>query len=238
MQNLKTIWHLILASSSLACLKKLKVKNCEKIYKIFPEYMNGAFATLETLKVKDCNSVQEVFQLGVSGRPDGDDTTRLKNLTLLRLPKLKQIWSKDPQSSFHSKSLQVVHVEGCEDLEHLFPLSIAKHLPQLEEIIIDDLENMKEIVSNREETIDDPIKFEFEQLSSMVLWNLQELWGFFAGKHSLSCSSLKELNVYNCEKLKLFKTQGTYSQERLSDDKLHVTMKQPLFRIQEVWLVF
>ncbi|KAK4270266.1 hypothetical protein QN277_023323 [Acacia crassicarpa] len=54
MQSLKTIWHRILASNSLACLKTLKVKNCEKI----------AFATLETLKVEDCKSVQEIFQVG------------------------------------------------------------------------------------------------------------------------------------------------------------------------------
>ncbi|KAK4270257.1 hypothetical protein QN277_023316 [Acacia crassicarpa] len=64
MRSLKTIWHLNLSSNSLACLKTLEVKNCEKIEKIFPEYMNGAFATLETLKVEDCMSVQEIFQVG------------------------------------------------------------------------------------------------------------------------------------------------------------------------------
>ncbi|KAK4270259.1 hypothetical protein QN277_023318 [Acacia crassicarpa] len=234
MENLETIWHPVLTPNSMCSFETLNVKSCQKIEHIFPIYMHGAFATLQTLIVDDCNSVQEVFQLGNNGRHNGDDTTRLKNLILFRLPKLKQIWSKDPQSSLRFKSLQVVAVQGCGHLEHLFPLSVAKQLPQLERIIITNAEKMKEIVSNIEEAIDDPVKFEFDQLTSMVLWNLQDLQGFFAGNHSLSCSSLKELDVRNCEKLKLFKTQGTCSQERLFDDNLHVTMQQPVFTLQEV----
>ncbi|XP_028780989.1 uncharacterized protein LOC114737240 [Neltuma alba] len=196
--------------------------------------MNGVFAALQTLKVKDCNSVQEIFQLGAKEMFSGDDKTRLKNITLLRLPKLKQIWSTDCQPSLHFKSLQVVRVEDCGDLDYLFPFSIAKHLPQLEAITIKSAEKMKEIVSKREEPLDHLVKFEFNQLTSIVLWNLHDLQEFCAGNHSLSCSSLKELEVYYCKKLKLFKTQGTRSQGSLSHGNLCVSTQQPLFTLEEV----
>ncbi|XP_028780998.1 uncharacterized protein LOC114737249 [Neltuma alba] len=234
LQNLETIWHPILTPNSMGSFETLKVKNCQKIQHIFPIYMHGAFATLETLMLENCNLVEEIFQLGVREMCCGDDTTRLKNITILRLPKLKQIWRRDPQSSLYFKSLQVVRVEECGNLEYLFPFSIAKHLPQVEAITIKNAEKMKEIVSKREEPLDNGVKFEFNQLTSIVLWNLQELQRFCAGNHSLSCSSLKELDVYKCEKLKLFKTQGASSQERLSNNNLHVSKQQPLFTLEEV----
>ncbi|XP_028786370.1 disease resistance protein RPS2-like [Neltuma alba] len=143
MQNLKMIWQPILASNSLACFKTLEVKNCEKIEKIFPNYMNGALANLETLKVEGCMSVEEIFQLDV----DAGNTTRLKDITLLQLPQLKQIWSKGSQSSLHLENLQVVRVEDCGDLEYLFPFSIPMNLPLLEQITIKRAKRMKEIVS-------------------------------------------------------------------------------------------
>ncbi|XP_028789184.1 uncharacterized protein LOC114745202 [Neltuma alba] len=162
LQNLETIWHPVLIPNSMGSFETLKVKKCQKIQHIFPIYMNGVFATPQTLKVKDCNSVQEIFQLGAKEMCSGGDTTRLKNITLLRLPKLKQIWSTDRQSSLHFNSLQVVRVEDCGDLDYLFPFSIAKHLPQLEAITIKSAEKMKEIVSKREEPLDNLIKFEFK----------------------------------------------------------------------------
>ncbi|XP_028780993.1 uncharacterized protein LOC114737244 [Neltuma alba] len=234
LQNLETIWHPVLTLNSMGSFETLKVKKCQKIQHIFPIYMNEVFAALQTLKVKDCNSVQEIFQLGAKEMCSRDDKSRLKNIILLRLPKLKQIWSTDCQSSLHFKSLQVVRVEYCGDLEYLFPFSIAKHLPQLEAITIKSAEKMKEIVSKREEPLDNLVKFEFNQLTSMVLWNLHDLQRFCAGNHSLSCSSLKALGVYNCQKLKLFKTQDTSNQERLSDDNLYVSMQQPLFTLEEI----
>ncbi|XP_028780995.1 uncharacterized protein LOC114737246 [Neltuma alba] len=218
----------------MGSFETLKVRDCQKIQHIFPMYMNGVFATLQTLKVKDCNSVQEIFQLGGKEMCSGDDTTQLKSITLLRLPKLKQIWSTGRQSSLHFKSLQVVRVEECGDLDYLFPFSIAKHLPQLEAITIKSAAKMKEIVSKREEPLDNLVEFEFSQLTSMALWDLQDLQRVCAGNHSLSCSSLRELDVCNCQKLKLFQTQGTSNQGRLFDDNLYVSMRRPLFRLEEV----
>ncbi|XP_028789189.1 uncharacterized protein LOC114745206 [Neltuma alba] len=234
LQNLETIWHPVLTPNSMGSFETLKVKKCQKMQHIFPTYMNGVFATLQTLMVEACKSVQEIFQLGANEMYSGDDTTRLKNITLLRLPKLKQIWSTDRQSSLHFESLQVVRVENCGDLEFLFPFSIAKHLHQLEAVTIKSAQKMKEIVSKREEPLDNLVKFEFNQLTSMVLWNLHDLQEFCAGNHSLSCSSLKELDVFNCKKLKLFKTQGTSSQGSLSHGNLCVSTQQPLFTLEEV----
>lgn len=134
----------------------MHVSECEKLEKIFPSCMEKASASLETLMVTDCNSVQVIFEFSfVVGR--AEDTTRLQNLTLLRLPNLKEIWSDDPKENISFHKLQHVHVENCNNLEYLFPLSIALSAIHLEDITIRDAERMKQIVSEKREILDNPV---------------------------------------------------------------------------------
>ncbi|KAI9112157.1 hypothetical protein K1719_016680 [Acacia pycnantha] len=220
MPNLKTIWHRILASNSLACLKTLKVKSCQKIEHIFPIYMHGAFATPETLKVEDCNSVQEVFQLGVNGRHNGDDTTRLKNLTLLRLPKLKQIWSKDPQSSLRFKNLQVLFT----------PQEVAFKLRQLEELNIESC-GVENIVGNEEGF--EEFNFYFPLLRIFRLIRLMQVNDFYPKRYTLDCPSLEVLNVYRCEALQIF-TFGQMDSQQHRGVCVDLSIQQALFHIEKV----
>lgn len=234
MENLETIWHPFLAPNSLVNFKKLVVKKCHKIEHIFPMYMHGAFATLEYLMVEDCNFVNQIFQLGANEMHSGDYTTLLKSIKLLQLPKLRQIWSTDPNSSLFFKNLKDVCVEECGDLEYLFPFSIAMNLPLLEKLTIQQAKRMKEIVSRREEPLDNPVKFELKSLTELFLCNLHDMQGFWAEDHSLAFHSLKKLYVYDCVKLKLFNTKSVTGQHRLLDNNLQVSMQQPLFTFQEV----
>ncbi|XP_054780790.1 uncharacterized protein LOC129288302 [Prosopis cineraria] len=231
MQNLKAIWDPILSPNSMGSFKSLEVNNCEKLENIFPAYMRKGYTSLETLTVRSCNSVQEIFQLGdVSDLISEEEKTQLKEMTLLQLPQLKHIWSRDPQSSLQISSLQSICVGQCRVLEYLIPFSIALGLPKLERIIIKRAGNMKNIVSKKEGPSDSPARFEFKQLNSLKLWNLQDLEGFCTENHTLVCSSLKTLSVHNCMKLKLFKTQ---CQEGVSDNNLQVSM-QPLLALEEM----
>ncbi|XP_028794527.1 uncharacterized protein LOC114750147 [Neltuma alba] len=135
-----------------------------------------------------------------------------------------------PLPAVRFPNLQLVCVEHCETVEYLFPLSIAMQATRLERITIKYAGRMKVIVSRKEGLMDSPIKFEFNHLTSLVLWRLYELEGFFAGSHSVRCPVLSELDVRLCVKLKLFKTQSTSGQERLFD----ISMQQSLFTLEEV----
>ncbi|XP_028790402.1 uncharacterized protein LOC114746341 [Neltuma alba] len=235
MPELNTIWHPCFASNCFDGLKTMEVSECDKLESIFPSYMQRAFASLEALMVSDCKSVQVIFDFEFSSQMgSAEETARLQKLTLLRLPKLKQIWSRNAEANLRFLNLQLVDVDDCDNLEYLFPLSIATQATRLERITIKNAGRMKVIVSGKEGLMDSPIKFEFNHLTSLVLWNLYELEGFFAGSHSVRCPVLSKLDVRLCAKLKLFKTQSTSGQERASDAKLQISTQQPLFTLEKV----
>ncbi|KAK4270249.1 hypothetical protein QN277_023308 [Acacia crassicarpa] len=234
--ELKTIWHPFLTSNCFSNLKTMEVSKCEKLGNIFPLHMQRVFGSMEKLMVSDCNSVQVIFEFN-SEMGNVEETTpvqELMELTLLRLSMLRQIWGSDPHLRFHN--LQLVRVEDCNNLEYLLPFSIAMHATELEDITIKNAGRLKQIVSHKEGPVDSSIKFEFNHMISLVLWNLSELDGFFAGNHSLLCPLLKVLDIHGCVKLKLFKTGGTSGQVRVSDSipEPHVSVQLPVFTLEEV----
>lgn len=232
MKNLKTTWHY-----QFDGVKTMEIKNCEKVEIIFPSDMQRKFCSLETLMVTDCDSVKEIFELNTNDICSKEDKTKLKKMTLLRLPKLKQIWSKDPQGILHCHNLQVVHVDDCQILEYLFPFSIAMGL-QLEEITVKQAQRMKELVAKKEGPENSPPIFVFDRLTSLVLWNLHKLERFYAGNHTLACPSLRKVFVFNCKRMNLFKTQTMSSQGQASNSIHHISMQQSFFTVEEVFSLY
>lgn len=227
MKVLKTIWH-----CHFDTVKTLQVANCEKIVVMFPT--QKTYHNLETLEVMDCASVEEIFELTSSENSSIEDTMHLKEITLERLPKLKKIWSMDPQGILCFPNLENVQLDKCEILEYLFPYSVATCCSHLKKISIKGCQNMKVIVAEkRESTCTTPI-FQFDQLNTLLLWNLYKLKGFYAGNHTLECPSLIKLNVAGCAKLSLFRTSSTSNLERFGEHKLRLSIQQPAFIIEEV----
>ena len=116
MENLKIIWHDQLAEDSFLKFQFLLVKNCENLMNIFESNMLKRFQSLERLDVYDCSSLQVVFEIQ---RHDVIDTHAvtvipLKKLYLRHLPKMKQIWNKDPHGIFSFQNLQIISVWKCE----------------------------------------------------------------------------------------------------------------------------
>ncbi|XP_058724247.1 uncharacterized protein LOC131595793 [Vicia villosa] len=228
MDNLKTIWH-----HQFQSLKSLEINNCEKIVIVFPSSIQKTYNKLEMLEVTNCALVEEIFELTISCV---EDTTHLKEVTIDGLPKLKKIWSGDPQGILSFQNLKYIHLKGCESLEYLLPHSVATRCSHLEEVTINDCASMSEIVAEEKESrlCAAPI-FEFSQLVTLVLWNSCRLKGFYAGKHTLSCPSLKKIDVSKCSSLNLFRTLSTSSSiSSFQYDKLSVITQQPPFIAEEV----
>ncbi|KAL4300978.1 hypothetical protein HN51_052376 [Arachis hypogaea] len=222
MKSLKKIWH-----KEFSKVKSLEVKNCEKIRAIFSSSMQKAYNDLETLMVTDCVLVEEIFQLS-SDENYSTEQTQLKKITLERLWKLKQIWSKDPERALNFCNLEEINVENCINLEFVFPCSVATSCSHLKELTIKWCQYMKEIIGFKEEPMFSSISFEFNHLNTLVLWYLHKLKGFYARNYTLSCPSLRNLDITGCVKLNLYRTLSTSSHQKLSDEEYIISIQQHL----------
>ena len=114
-------------------------------------------------------------------------------MTISELSNVKMIFHTDlPPNSF--QHLRVLSVSGCEILKNLFPASIAKHLLQLEDLSISDC-GVEEIVSKGEGVEEQPVRFEFPQVSSLEVTSLKELKCFYEGQHTIVWPLLKKLKT-------------------------------------------
>ncbi|KAH7853714.1 hypothetical protein Vadar_005821 [Vaccinium darrowii] len=109
----------------------------------------------------------------------------LKDLTICGLPKIKEIWDNQPlpkpgkdAESFYK--LSYFRVEKCLQLVYVFPSYMLPQLQHLEELMIRDCEDLKEVVSKElkdKKVIHNDIVF--PQLKATYLWNLPNLERFF-----------------------------------------------------------
>ncbi|XP_045833623.1 uncharacterized protein LOC123924699 isoform X2 [Trifolium pratense] len=229
MENLKTIWHRQFETS-----KMLQVKNCNKIVVVFPSSMQKRYNKLEMLEVTNCALVEAIFELSFKESTSVEDTTHLKEVTIDGLPKLKKIWSGNPEEILSFQNLINVKLKFCASLEYLLPLSVATRCSHLKELHIIDCGNMKEIVAEeKESSVNVAPIFELNQLSTLLLWYLGKLKGFYAKKHTVSCPSLNDIDVVHCPKLNLYRPLSTRSSNR-QDDNLFVITQEPPFIVEEV----
>ncbi|MBA0817924.1 hypothetical protein Gohar_003745, partial [Gossypium harknessii] len=130
---------------------------CDVLLNIFPPFLLGVFQRLEKLIVTDCASLEEVFQLQVQGLEIDEANvvySQLREVNLVRLPKLKHVWTKYSKENISFQNLRQVCIGECWSLKTLFPLSIAKDLQQLERLTIECC-GLEEIVSKNVEGSDE-----------------------------------------------------------------------------------
>ena len=234
MENLKIIWHNQLAENSFFKLQFLSVKYCENLVRIFESNMLTRLQSLERVLVHDCGSLQEVFELQRHNVRESHVLIAipLKILILRRLPKMKQVWNKDPQGIFSFQNLQEVSVWECESLRSLFPASVARFLMQLEDLRIADC-GVEEIVS-REEIAEAAARFVFPKVTLLILRKLPKLKWFCRGVHTSEWPLLKELCVRGCDQIEIFTSKKLNFQETVEQSQLEISIQQPLFLVEEV----
>ncbi|KAH1084303.1 hypothetical protein J1N35_024064, partial [Gossypium stocksii] len=218
LKNAKRIWHNKLHTNSFSMLKELTVKECNVLLNIISLFLLEVFQRLEKLIVIDCASLEEVFQFQVQGL-DIEEMyvidSQLRELKLIRLPKLKHVWTKYHKRNISFESLRQVCIKECWNLKTLFPFSIAKDLQQLERLIIECC-GLEEIVSKNVEGSDEQeFWFAFNQLSFLMLWYLPYLTCFHPGMHRTTWSALKQLRMSGCRRIKIFGHEESQTQPSL-----------------------
>ncbi|KAL0000838.1 hypothetical protein SO802_014619 [Lithocarpus litseifolius] len=136
-------------AQSLKKLKKLKVAECRELKQIISEEgmtleSHGqpiCLSKLETLVVRNCGKLEYIFPISVAR-----GLQQLEGVELLDLPRLKKVFGQNREGevgdceieSHHQPTgfpkLKTIEVENCENLEYIFPISIAPDLPQLKQV--------------------------------------------------------------------------------------------------------
>ncbi|XP_047183119.1 uncharacterized protein LOC124849249 [Vigna umbellata] len=218
MKRLRDIWHTKVNIDSFSSLISVNIEECNQLDKIFPSHMEGWFESLINLKVSNCKSVKEIFEVSDSEEIDvyGGIDTNLQVILLEDLPKLKELWSKDPHGIFNFKKLQTIDVSNCDELRNLFPASMAKDVSKLERMSILHCERMVEIVSSKDASEDNNDTLEFPELSYVRLYELPNIKQFYKGRHPIKFPKLKELCIGKCINLNTFPQETS---ETTSDEK-------------------
>ncbi|TKY63985.1 putative disease resistance protein RGA4 [Spatholobus suberectus] len=232
MNTLTDIWQAEVSADSFSSLISVHIEDCEKVDKIFPSRMEAWFASLDSLKVVRCNSVKVIFEIDNSQHnASGGIDTNLQHIFVNDLPKLKQVWSRDPGGILNFKKLQSIQVSSCDNLRNVFPASVAKDVPKLEHTSVQHCKNMVEIVAweDGSETNNEPLVF--PELMELRLYFLHNMKHFYAGSHPIKCPKLKRLTVMFCGKLKAFPTETSESTNEalFSAEKVSYTYKKNMY---------
>ncbi|KAH1199675.1 hypothetical protein GmHk_18G052976 [Glycine max] len=206
--HLEEIWLGVVPIPSNNCfnsLKSLTVVKCESLSNVIPFYLLRFLCNLKEIEVSNCQSVKAIFDMkGTEAdmKPSSQISLPLKKLILNQLPNLEHIWDPNPDEIL---SLQEVCISNCQSLKSLFPTSVANHLAKLD---VRSCATLEEIFVENEAALKGETKpFNFHCLTSLTLWELPELKYFYNGKLSLEWPMLTQLDVYHCDKLKLFTTE-------------------------------
>ncbi|XP_042962578.1 uncharacterized protein LOC122296847 [Carya illinoinensis] len=138
----------------------------------------------------------------------------LTNLDLCGLPKIKHVWSKDPQTILRFQDLKEINVRECASLKSLFPASVGGLLKQLESIRINDC-GVEEIVgAEGEEAVGRTLVFEFPRVTRLHLTNLPRLECFYNGEHTSKWPMLRNRLIDRCEKVEKAREKAKFKRDR------------------------
>ncbi|XP_050246947.1 probable disease resistance protein At4g27220 isoform X2 [Quercus robur] len=201
-------------AQSLKKLKELSFYRCDEMKQIISEEGNNpagqpiCLSKLETLKVMDCSKLEYIFPISVAR-----GLQQLERLELVDLPRLKKVFGQNREGevgdceikSHHQPTgfpkLKTIMVVNCENLECL---SIARDLPQLESLELEDLPQLKQVFGHEEGGDDgDGNNSVLSKLRNLRLKKLPELVSLGGGNSSSVWPSLplERLEVVNCPKV-------------------------------------
>ncbi|KAB2010741.1 hypothetical protein ES319_D10G262500v1 [Gossypium barbadense] len=190
---------------------------------------NIEFPLLKVLKIQRCPKLIEFIsqnsnQSGMHALfSEKIAVPSLEDMNISNLSNVKMIFYNDlAPDSF--KNLQKISVWGCGSLKNLFPVSIAKDLPQLEQLRIIDC-GVEEIVSKGDGVEEQPVRFEFPQVSYLEVSGVDKLKCFYEGQHTIVWPMLKKLTTDSSALLKIVASEHL---------RLIQRNEQPVLLVEEV----
>ncbi|XP_034708024.1 uncharacterized protein LOC117931212 isoform X2 [Vitis riparia] len=228
--KLMGIWDRRLPLGSFCNLHILEVEKCPFLLHVVPKYLIASLQNLEKLNVEKCDQLQEVFDLEGLDNADyehADDEharmhSKLEELKLIDLPKLRYIWNKDLQQSLCFQNLKLLHVKQCGSLTHLFSSGMALDLERLKDLCVEHCSMIKEIIMVEDRVAD---KIIFPQTTQLSLLSLPNLTSFYRGTRTHEKVHMKDCDILACV---LF-------HEKVSFPNLEILKLSELSKLTEIW---
>ncbi|XP_048136681.1 uncharacterized protein LOC115734373 [Rhodamnia argentea] len=207
MNNVEKIWVDELALNAFSKLKMLIVEYCEKLSSIFSsESILARFQNLEKLVVTYCGSLEVAFQVQELSFSQAHSTStfQMREIVLIRLPNMKQMWSGLPRPALTFGQLRTLKAVGCESLKSLFPSSVAKNMTQLENLEVTDC-GVEEIIAEEDGGAGTSAEdLFFPRLTYLWLFDLPKLRSFHRNSHTSTWPLLKNLQLKHCGQMRSF----------------------------------
>ncbi|XP_044477735.1 uncharacterized protein LOC123205012 [Mangifera indica] len=176
----------------------LKFKELPELTTLYNGKYNLNWPMLKELEMRDCSKV-DIFT--------SENKVVVPNLEVLKLrsSNCEILWdSQLVATSSCYQNLTSLILNGCGKLQYVFLSSMVKSFERLEHIEIRNCSVLKEIISKGVEANK---TFVFPRVTSLKLENLPELATFYPGVHTSKWPVLKELELCNCDKIKIFTSE-------------------------------
>ncbi|KAA8539273.1 hypothetical protein F0562_025965 [Nyssa sinensis] len=225
--EMKTILDTKLLANSFGNLKVLEARCIDEKCNVFLSNVLPRSHKLEELFVENIEFLEEVFDLeGFSWEGNAQFLIQLRKLILRDLPRLKNIWNKDPSAILGFQNVREFDVLRCGYLRNLISTSVARSLVQIEVLKIHSCYMMEEIVG---ETVGEAAamkKIEFPQLKHLEIVGLSNLISFHSGKCTFEWPFLETLRIECCPLLRTFTAGFLCMHKSMTIDKgLEVTLE-------------
>ncbi|WJX37668.1 hypothetical protein P8452_25412 [Trifolium repens] len=169
----------------------------------------GGMNNLSTLYLQYCGEIECIFDTTCDFKED-DLIPRLVELRLKSMDNMTELCHGPPLQIWSLQCLESLTLSDCEELKYLFSMETHRSLPELMHLSISNCQELEQIVAENEELVELP-------------------------NAELYFPKLKEIHVYNCDKLKsLFPLSMVTMLPQLST--LHLsdaTQVQEVFRHSE-----
>ncbi|XP_052297550.1 probable disease resistance protein At4g27220 isoform X7 [Citrus sinensis] len=216
LENVSTLLENYGTKMLLKQAEEIHLNKLKGVQKVVHELDDGeGFPRLKHLRVESCSEILHI--VGSVGRVHRKVFPLLESLSLSYLNNLETICDSQLTEDQFFSNLRIIEVRGCGKLKHLFSLSIARNLLQLQKAKVffcDDLEmifgpdtekpttslGFNEIIAN-----DDPapkvILPSLEELNLSLLINIKKLWADH-DQGMYCCQNLTKMTVESCDRMK------------------------------------
>ncbi|XP_022754001.1 uncharacterized protein LOC111302339 [Durio zibethinus] len=141
----------------------------------------------------------------------GYNLSSLRKLELDRLPELRVAW-KDPIEVVNFQNLTQLNVCRCGRLRSILSLTMARNLPQLSSLLIDECEELEQIIEKDGQTSSQGHHLQsicFPNLTEIRIYSCENLKCLFPVSVAYGLPKLKILRVVNVSKLEqVFEQSG------------------------------
>ncbi|GMH32065.1 hypothetical protein Nepgr_033909 [Nepenthes gracilis] len=164
------------------------------------------FPGLEELRISNVGGIKELWNLS-DVEEEVPTFPKLVHLEVDNLSEMRSIWMSNDVIIYHIfQNLKNLTVRRCPNLEILCPLSVAAVLRQLDTLIVESNENMKEIIAKETGELknNDTGMTVFPKLRNMELQSLSNLKCFFGGSVKLVFPSLESIDFLKLDKMVTF----------------------------------